>query len=102
MVDQSAEHSAPAAEIASLPPSAPWANHGRTIAAWTTVTVVLVGGTIAAVAVLLAMTWLFWAGLVVVVVGIVIGKILQMAGYGQGGANTLARQERARAAGRGH
>jgi len=102
MADLSAERSTNPSETASLPASAPWTNHGQTVAAWTTVTVVLVGSVIAAVGVLIAVTWLFWLGLVVVIVGTAVGKVLQLAGYGQGGANTLARQARARAAGRGH
>lgn len=102
MADQSVERSRTQSETANLPPSAPPANHGQTVAAWTLVIVVLVGGAVAAAGVLAALVWLFWVGLGVVAVGIVVGKILQMAGYGQGGANTLARQGRARAAGRGH
>lgn len=102
MVDPSAPRSTHPSEIVSLPPSAPWTNHGRTVAAWTTVTLVLIGGIIAGLAVMAAMAWLFWAGMGLVLLGIVLGKVLQMAGYGQGGTNTLERQARARAAGRGH
>ncbi|RYV52767.1 hypothetical protein EUA98_01720 [Pengzhenrongella frigida] len=89
-------------ETASLPATAPWRNHGRTIAAWTAVTVVLVGGILASFGVLAALPWLFWVGMAVVVVGVVAGKVLQMAGYGQGGKYTLARAARARAEGRSH
>ena len=99
MVDPAVERSTPPSEVSYLPPSAPWSNHGRTLAAWTTVTVVLVGSAVAAVGILAALTWLFWVGLAVIVVGVLIGKVLQLAGYGQGGANTLAR---ARAAGSSH
>jgi len=102
MVDPSVERSTPPSDVSYLPPSAPWSNHGRTFAAWTTVTIVLVGSTVAAIGILAALAWLFWVGLAVVVGGVLVGKVLQMAGYGQGGANTLSRQARARAAGGSH
>lgn len=102
MADSPVDRSTPQPETAHLPPSAPWANHGQTVAAWTTVIVVLIGGVLAAVGVLVALVWLFWVGVGVVGLGIVVGKVLQMAGYGQGGSNTLAKQARARAAGRSH
>jgi len=102
MADPSVERSTPQSETAHLPPSAPWTNHGHTVAAWTAVIVVLIGGIVAALGVLIALVWLFWVGLAVVGLGVVAGKVLQMAGYGQGGANTFAKQARARAAGRSH
>ena len=102
MVDPAVEPAAHPSEVSYLPPSAPWSNHGRTFAAWTTVTIVLVGSLVAAIGILASLSWLFWVGLVVVVGGVLVGKVLQMAGYGQGGANTLSRQARARAAGTSH
>ena len=83
-----------ARDLSYLPPSSPPGNHGHTTAAWTTVVLVLAGATVAAVAVLFALVWLFWLGLGVVVVGVVAGKVLQALGHGQGGASTLARQAR--------
>ena len=102
MTDPSVERSTPELVTAALPVSAPWTNHGQTVAAWTAVTVVLVGGVLASVGVLIALVWLFWVGIAVVVLGVTAGKVLQMAGYGQGGKYTLARAANARAAGRSH
>lgn len=102
MSDPSVERSTSPSEIASLPASGPWMNHGQTVAAWTAVIVILLGGVLASFGVLGALPWLFWVGMAVVVLGVVAGKVLQMAGYGQGGKYTLARAARARAAGRSH
>jgi hypothetical protein len=66
-----------------LPPSSPPANHGRTSAAWVTMIVITLGALICAVAVAAALPWLFWAGLVVIVLGLIAGKILQAMGFGQ-------------------
>lgn len=102
MTDPSVERSTSTSETASLPASAPWRNHGQTIAAWTSVTVILVGGVLASFGVMAPLPWLFWLGMAVVVLGVVAGKVLQMAGYGQGGKYTLARAAAARDAGRSH
>ena len=83
-----------ARDLSYLPPSAPPRNHGHTTAAWTTVVLVLVGSTVASVAVLFAWVWLFWVGLAVVALGIAAGKVLQILGHGQGGAATLEKQGR--------
>jgi hypothetical protein len=64
-------------------PSAPPSNHGNTVAAWVTVTVVLVGGLTAVLGVVLSVMWLFWVGLGVTVVGAVVGRVLRMLGLGQ-------------------
>ncbi|HEY5553807.1 MAG TPA: HGxxPAAW family protein [Cellulomonas sp.] len=102
MADQSVERRAeravpaptPARDLSYLPPSAPPTNHGHTIAAWTTVIVVLVGAIISSVAMIFAAVPLVWAGAVVIVLGVIAGKVLQILGYGQGGAATLAKQAR--------
>ncbi|HUX70561.1 MAG TPA: HGxxPAAW family protein [Cellulomonadaceae bacterium] len=92
MAEQSTEGTESTGALAWLPPSAPPSNHGHTVAAWTTTIVVVVGALVSALAVVFAVVWLFWAGLGVVLVGAITGKVLQVLGYGQGGANTLARQ----------
>ncbi|MFI2752307.1 HGxxPAAW family protein [Cellulomonas sp. P22] len=79
-------------ETVTLPPLAPPTNHGHTTAAWTTVIFVLVGFLVAGLAIVFAQPWLFWAGMVVIVVGLLVGKVLQILGHGQGGAQTLAKQ----------
>jgi hypothetical protein len=97
MADHSLAHRAQnptRTESVHLPPSAAPTNHGRTVAAWTTTWVVVAGGLVAALAVTFAVVWLFWVGLAVCLVGVVLGLVLRSAGFGQGGAKTLERQAR--------
>lgn len=84
-VDAPAAKGAPSSILgaASVPPSGPPPNEGRTIAAWTTVAIIVVGGIVAGVGVALATPWLAWAGGGVIVVGLVVGGILRSMGYGQ-------------------
>ncbi len=98
MADRSTNRS----ETAYLPPSAPPTNHGHTTAAWVTTVAVIGGFTIAAVGMVLTLSWLFWAGVVVTVLGLVLGKVLQAMGHGQGGDKTRAKERRRAEAGRGH
>jgi hypothetical protein len=61
--------------------------HGNTPAAWTTVTIILVGSTIAGIAVILGDWWMFLASAVgLPLLGLVVGRI--MAGLGLGGTPT--------------
>lgn len=71
------------AELAHLPPASPPRNHGHTTAAWVTVTVVLVGSLAVALGMILTVDWLLWAGAVVMVLGLVVGRVLAMLGFGQ-------------------
>lgn len=73
------------AEKVHLPSAAPPTNHGHTPAAWVTVTLVLVGAVVAAVAVLAALPWLFWVGIGVIAVAVAVGLVLKMLGLGQPG-----------------
>ena len=57
-------------------------DHGHSVAAWTAVTIILIGSAIASWAVVVASPVLFWVGIGVVVLGAVAGKVLGMAGYG--------------------
>ena len=57
-------------------------NHGSTPAAWTAVTIIMVAFVIGGVGVIVAQPWLFWAGVGLVVVGIIVGKVMQMMGMG--------------------
>lgn len=97
MSDQSLAHRAQNAtktETVHLPPATPPVNHGKTVAGWTTTYGVLAGGVVMSVAVLLALVWLFWVGLGIALVALVLGKVLQGLGYGQGGSHTQARDGR--------
>jgi len=80
-------------EAVHLPPTAAPKNHGHTIAAWTTTWVVVAGALFAALSMVFAQVALVWTGLGVCLLGLVLGKVLQVLGYGQGGAATLARQK---------
>jgi fatty acid desaturase len=89
-------------ETAYLPPSPPPMNHGHTLAAWVTTSAVIVGWVVAALGVVLAISWVLWAGVAITVLGLVVGKVLQVMGHGQGGDRTLAKERRRREEGRGH
>lgn len=58
------------------------ASHGNTPAAWTAVTIMFVGSLISGIALPVSAPWLFFVGLGVVVVGAVVGKVMQMMGMG--------------------
>lgn len=73
------------AERSHLPVASPPTNHGHTIAAWVTVIVVLLGAVVSSVAVVVALPWLFWTGLGVVLVGVILGRVLKTLGFGQPG-----------------
>jgi hypothetical protein len=62
--------------------------HGHSVAAWTSVGVILLGCLVMAVAVVVATIWLFVVGAVVVVVGAVLGKVLSAMGFGQKNEST--------------
>ena len=57
-------------------------NHGSTPAAWTAVTIIMVAFLVGGIGVVVAQPWLFWAGVALVVVGLVVGKVMQMMGMG--------------------
>jgi len=80
MADEPLDRSA---ELAHLPKAAPPTNHGRTVAAWVTVSVVVLGALVSSAGVVVALPWLFWAGLGLVVIGVVLGRVLKMLGFGQ-------------------
>ncbi len=76
-----------ARERAHLPVAPPPHNHGNTRAAWVTVTIILIGGLTSTLAIMFGITALFWVGLVVIVVGLVAGKVMRMLGMGQAEAS---------------
>ncbi|HET9828785.1 MAG TPA: HGxxPAAW family protein [Nocardioidaceae bacterium] len=57
-------------------------DHGHSVAAWTLVTIVLLGVLVGCVALIANQPWLFWVGLGVIVVGVIAGKVLQVMGFG--------------------
>ena len=57
-------------------------DHGSTPAAWTAVTIIMVAFLLGGLGVLIAQPWVFWAGVVLAVVGVVVGKVMQMMGMG--------------------
>jgi hypothetical protein len=59
------------------------AEHGHTPAAWTAVTIVLIGFVVGGVALMVAQPWLAFVGIGIVVLGGVVGKIMQMMGLGK-------------------
>jgi hypothetical protein len=59
------------------------AEHGHTPAAWTAVTIVLIGFVVGGVAVIVAQPWLAFVGIGIVVLGGIVGKIMQMMGLGK-------------------
>lgn len=59
--------------------------HGNSPAAWTAVFVMMFGAAVASVGFILASHLVFWAGVAVMPVGLVIGLIMKKAGYGVGG-----------------
>lgn len=59
------------------------AEHGHTTAAWTTVLIILAGIFLGAFAVVLLNWPLFYISLGVIVLGGIVGKVLQMAGLGK-------------------
>lgn len=76
-------------------------SHGHTAAAWTAVGVMLAGFLIGSIAVV-QLNWpLFWIGLGVVALGVVVGKVMSMMGLGapvtytQPGAEARAEGRRA-------
>jgi len=58
------------------------ASHGNTPAAWTAVAVMFLGFLLSGLALPLELPWLFFVGLGVVVLGAVVGKVMQIMGLG--------------------
>lgn len=56
--------------------------HGNSVAAWTAVAIILVGTLVMALAVIFTTLWVFVVGVVVVVLGVLAGKVLGAMGFG--------------------
>src|SRR3954454_12865292 len=95
MADRTLAHSAQnvtTTEKLNLPPTAAPTNHGKTVAAWFTTYAVVIAFTIAGLGVAFALEWLFWTGLGLIAVSLIVARLLVSGGYGQGGAKTRASQ----------
>jgi hypothetical protein len=60
-------------------------HHGQSVAAWTAVAILLVASALIALSFPLASTILLVIGVVLVVLGLVVGKVLASTGYGVAG-----------------
>lgn len=58
-------------------------NHGQTPAAWAAVIIMTIGFAIGGFAVVLALPWLFWTSVAIIVVGGIVGWIMRAMGMGQ-------------------
>ena len=65
-----------------LPAAAP-NNHGRTLAAWATNGLIVLGALIAAVGLMIPMVALAWVGAGIVVAALAVGAVLRALGHGQ-------------------
>ncbi len=57
-------------------------DHGHSVAAWTSVSILMVASLVMAVAIVWPSAGMFIAGVVLALIGIVAGKVLAMAGFG--------------------
>jgi hypothetical protein len=64
------------------PHASPHDGHGNTPAAWTAVTIMLIGAALGTVAMIFLNWPLFWVSIGIIVVGAIAGKVLQMMGFG--------------------
>ncbi|MGA9746818.1 MAG: HGxxPAAW family protein [Nocardioides sp.] len=58
------------------------AHHGNTPAAWTGVTIILIGFVIGGIGMVIDQWMLFWVGLALLPVGVIVGKIMAAMGMG--------------------
>jgi hypothetical protein len=58
------------------------AHHGNTPAAWTGVTIILVGFVLAGIGLVLPSWVVFWIGVAMFPLGLIAGKVLQLMGHG--------------------
>lgn len=65
-------------------------DHGSTPAAWTAVVIITIAFTVGTVAIILANWPLFWVGVGLVVVGAIVGRIMQAMGLGKKPAKKAA------------
>jgi len=73
----------PVEEPVVLPDAAPHANEGKTLAGWTLMYVVGLGATLVALGMVLSVPVLLWAGVGVIVIGLIASAVLRALGHGQ-------------------
>jgi hypothetical protein len=66
-------------------------SHGHSVAAWTSVTIMLVATLFGTVAFFLDAQIFVWASAALLVVGLIVGWILARAGFGVGGSKSTRR-----------
>lgn len=79
MSEQSAVTNAPAHD-----------DHGSTPAAWTAVIIIMIASVVSTLGIIIGQWPVFWAGIALVAVGAIVGKVMQKMGYGKGGKKTHA------------
>jgi len=57
-------------------------NHGQTPAAWTAVIIMIFAFFVGGLGLVLGQAWMFWASFGIFVLGAIVGKVMQSAGYG--------------------
>ena len=65
--------------------------HGHSPAAWTAITIMLIGFAVGTIAFWFDTAWLVWASAGLVVVGALVGWILKKAGYGVNGSKYVSK-----------
>jgi hypothetical protein len=63
-------------------------DHGNSVAAWTSVVIIMLGSLLATIAVIVGSTPLFVVGIVVAILGGIAAKVLSAMGFGSGGKTT--------------
>ena len=72
------------------------AHHGNTPAAWTGVTIILVGFTVGGIGLMVDSWPMFWVGVALCPIGAIVGKIMQKMGLGAGPHHPASESEPAR------
>lgn len=83
MVVRQVEGAEPVEEPLGLPDQAPNSNEGKTLAGWTLMYVVGLGALLVALGMVLATSPLLWAGVAVIVLGLIASATLRALGHGQ-------------------
>lgn len=58
------------------------AHHGNTPAAWTGVTIILIGFVLGGIGLVASSSLMFWIGVALLPLGVVAGKVMQLMGLG--------------------